>query len=163
MGLASWLDDSTEKQQVGRVAFFVEAGHQNGNKADAEIRRWSQNEDGRKFYGGHTFVKKVDAPLVQAADLLVWQAAKFMKDKLSRARGPRRDFLSLMHHPHAFAYVVLYDEHLIHSIDNARHLVDPFRDLYIDAVFSDTDIANDIVKEYHRIAVRRTRRGLIEL
>lgn len=163
IAMAAWLDGTTRKQETGKIALFVERGHQNGNKADAEIRRWSENEDGQQFYAAHSFVGKQDAPIIQAADLLVWQSAKFMKDKLFGTRPPRKDFLSLMRHPHAFAYIVLYQRHFGHSVDNTPHIEDPFRDGYLNAVFSDTDTSNDIVNQYHDIMERRAKSGIISV
>lgn len=92
---------------------------------------------------------------MQAADLLVWSASKFMKEKFFGERPPRRDFLSLMRHPHAFAYVVRHNNFLGHSIDNAPHKEDSFRDMYLEAVFSNTDLGNEIVDRYHLMAQNR--------
>lgn len=47
--------------------------------------------------------------LLQAADLLAWQSAKYMKDGLSAKRPPRKDFLSLMEHPHSLLYLGFKD------------------------------------------------------
>ncbi|MBB5987366.1 DUF3800 domain-containing protein [Sphingobium lignivorans] len=151
MGLAAWLSD----KRPSSIAFFFEAGHRNGAIAEREIIRWAHNEADKEYYSSHAFVKKGEVHLLEAADLLVWQAAKFMKDKISKARAPRYDFLSLMEHNHAFAYLVIEGTRIALSIDNNPHLDDPLRDGYLMAVFSETSDQEAVVRDYHRFFVAK--------
>ena len=100
-------DMASLQDATARVAFFFETGHGTGNIAS---RMLTARTDGyfytkaSKWYVSHAFAKKTEVRLLQAADLLVWQGAKYLKDKVSKARKPRKDFKSLMELPHRFYY-----------------------------------------------------------
>ena len=80
------------------IHFFFESGHQSADKAHEFVAQRLQE------YGASlSFLPKGEACLLQAADLLAWQAAKYTKDSITKARKPRKDFLSLMEHRHCFA------------------------------------------------------------
>lgn len=149
MGLASWLSDKVPS----RIAYFFEAGHKDGALADREIISWMHDESSKKYYAAHAFARKTDVRLLQAADLLVWQAAKFMKDKIANTRPPRGDFLSLMEHPHVFSYVVLQGNKFGLSVDNDPHLANDLRDTYLMAVFSDAADQEHVVRGFHDMFV----------
>lgn len=87
---------------------------------------------------------------MQAADILVWQSAKFMQDKVSMARGPRADFVSLIQHPTAFGYVVVHNNTLALSVDNSPEIPESDRDEYIRAMFSGAAWDDQILDKYHR-------------
>jgi len=164
MGLTAWLKGESKKQKgVGNIAFFIESGHQNGNKADAEIRRWSKTTPGGQLYVAHKFALKDEVPLLQAADLLVWQAHKFMKDKITEARPPRRDFVSLMRHPHTFTYVTPGKKKLWLPVDNSPLKQNVLWDTYHLGVFSNGAAADAIVEHFHSIEMARLARGGIKV
>ena len=87
--------------QIGKMAYFFEAGHSSAPQAD-EIMRTMLAQPAVKHqfrYAAHAFVEKRDAPQIQAADLLAWQ---WYTDRRHTAEGrPRRkDCASLLqlHH-----------------------------------------------------------------
>src|SRR5690606_18032419 len=133
-----------------RIAYFFEAGHKNGALAERGVLEWAREGAHNQFYASHTFARKQDVRLLQAADLLVWQAAKFMKDKVTNTRAPRKDFMSLMEHSHVFAYIILDGSYVGMSIDNNPERADLFRDAYLLSVFSDGQ-DEPTVKAYHRM------------
>ena len=63
--------------------------------------------------------------------------------------GPRADFLSLVQHPTAFGYVVLQSNTLALSIDNQPDALDPERDVYLRAMFSDRPEDRTVLRAYH--------------
>jgi hypothetical protein len=46
------------------------------------------------------FARKAEVTLLEAADLLCWQAAKYIKDRAGKECLPRKDFLALIERPH---------------------------------------------------------------
>ena len=87
------------------VAYFFESGH------DSEGLTYKLLAE--KLKGSNasvSFARKREVPLLQAADLLAWQTAKYVKDNTSKARPPRADFLSLMEHEHDFLFMNHYDD-----------------------------------------------------
>lgn len=82
------------------VALIFEAGHEDEKKAKHRVaHKWAE------FASSLTFKKKGTMRLLEAADLLAWQARKYVKDRVSGERPPRKDFLSLMEHPHFIFYM----------------------------------------------------------
>ncbi|MBR0824906.1 DUF3800 domain-containing protein [Bradyrhizobium manausense] len=91
----------------GNVSYFFEAGHANRSEAYGHIARKLPREIDSVVFGS-----KVGTPLLGAADLLAWQSTKYAKDwRYPTMRGekpkrpPRKDFQSLVEHPHMFAYM----------------------------------------------------------
>lgn len=92
----------------GDIAFFFEQGHKSKNSAYSHIAHKVKREN-----DSLSFRAKEKMRLLQAADLLAWQSAKYAKDySFARwieneepKRSPRKDFLSLMEHDHSFMYL----------------------------------------------------------
>jgi len=91
----------------GNIAYFFEAGHKNkGSAYNYLAEKVKRPEDSL------TFACKTQVPLLQSADLLAWQSTKYAKDYfyqrqdgVSPTRAPRKDFQSLMEHPHTFLHL----------------------------------------------------------
>lgn len=96
-GLKSFL---STRRLTGDIAYFFESGHPSKGTAYNLIAN-KLAEDGNSL----TFAGKEQAILLQAADLLAWQCTKYVKDRRSNARPPRKDFLSLVEHVHTLIYV----------------------------------------------------------
>ena len=109
IGLGAWL---AENDPTGKVAYVFEAGHKTGPKAHQVILSGLPGTE-RTFqdiFSGLTFKRKEELPLLQAADLLVWQARKFLNDFLNNARPPRKDFVTLIESRlHVIAFKVTED------------------------------------------------------
>lgn len=82
------------------ISYFFETGHKNRGRAFNHIA-----DHLRSVSSPITFAAKEDIRLLQAADLLAWQTAKYQKDKITGARPPRKDFLSMMEHMHSFVHM----------------------------------------------------------
>lgn len=95
--LYSFLDIHRMKDDV---AYFFETGHKNRGRAYHHVA-----EKLNSMSATLSFAEKQKVRLLQAADLLAWQCAKYAKDRSSDARPPRKDFLSLMEHRHSLAYM----------------------------------------------------------
>jgi hypothetical protein len=132
MSLCAWLSDKGPSQ----IAFFLESGHASASKSASKIDRLKSDPDVAKCYLSYTFAQKEDVRLLQAADLLAWQSTKFIKDKISKKRKPRGDFLELLKHPHAFHYVVFHNNQVGISIDESPHIPFSPRDDYVRAMFA---------------------------
>lgn len=120
----------------GKVAAFFESGHKHGSKAQRYINETPYEGHIAGRFSSVTFAKKEDIRLLQAADLLAWQCTKHVKGKVFDNRPPRKDFVSLMSHPHSIAYVVFQE-----NVGNGKLDVNPImpnarRDEYICAMFS---------------------------
>jgi len=89
------------------IAYYFEDGHKNKRSAYNHIAH-----EVKRDRDTLTFAAKTEAPLLQAADLLAWQSAKYAKDYFfarwagqKPKRSPRKDFQSLMEHDHTFMYL----------------------------------------------------------
>ena len=100
----SWLD---KLKFNGRVAFFFEAGHASQPEADKVMRDIYALPEMTAVdrYAGHAFVDKKLALPLQAADLLAWQSYTEIRRKTEGKTHPRKDFASLMQHPHQVMFV----------------------------------------------------------
>ena len=85
------------------ILYFFESGHKHARSAYVHVAN-RLVALGAKL----TFRKKDELCLLQAADLLAWQACKYAKDYESKARPPRKDFLSLVEHRHTFAFLSVH-------------------------------------------------------
>lgn len=159
MGICAWFTNRPQTQ----IEFVFEAGHVNGKKADRHLmtHRSGNDPDISRVYHSHRFANKTDTPLLQAADLLVWQSAKFMRDKVAGARRPRADFISLVHHPTVFGYVVLHNNTLALSIDDYPAAQERERDEYIRAMFSDAHTDDSLIDAYHAAFAARNAQGKV--
>jgi hypothetical protein len=85
-----------------RLKLFYEAGHKNSGNALAYFN------DKKEFYPNtsFSFIKKRNSGMIQAADILIWQYAKFIKDLTKESRLPRLDFRSIMKIPGIFLVLV---------------------------------------------------------
>ena len=95
----------TQHRLDGGLAYFFETGHKNKGRAYNHVAAKIQ-----QMGASLTFADKTKVRLLQAADLLAWQTTKYVKDKLSGARPPRKDFLSLMEHDHMFMHITIRRE-----------------------------------------------------
>jgi hypothetical protein len=105
VGLASFLD--LQRLDARDTAYFFESGHKNKGRAYQHVAQRIE-EMGASI----TFAGKEQVCLLQAADLLAWQSTKYVKDRMSGARGPRKDFLSLMEHRHSILYQTIDNNEL---------------------------------------------------
>ena len=96
--LYSFLDMNRTKG--GEIAYFFENGHSKKNSAYGHLP-----EKLKRYSASMTFADKDKVPLLQAADILAWQSAKYVKDRMSGKRAPRKDFMSLMEHRHSLMYL----------------------------------------------------------
>lgn len=85
-----------------KIAYFFEAGHSSEGRAYNRLAKFAA-----KSGASVSFARKGDAHLLEAADLLAWQSAKYLKDALSKKRAPRKDFLSLMEHRHSHVLLTI--------------------------------------------------------
>lgn len=102
-GVQNWIK---ERNYQGKVAYFFEAGHQSASEADALMRKTFHDPVLRHAsgYSGHSFVDKVEAPPIQAADLLAWHSYTELRHRFEN-RPRRKDFASLLQHPHKIVHV----------------------------------------------------------
>ena len=96
----------------GDTAYFFEAGHSSSGRAYNHLARRIA-----EFATSITFARKSDVKLLQAADLLAWQASKYAKDKYGGTRPPRKDFLSLMEHRHTLFWLSRKDDEKVMGIE----------------------------------------------
>lgn len=104
-GVINWIEDVNYQ---GDVAYFFEAGHASQPEANQimekifavpELRRASR-------YVAHAFVTKEKSLPVQAADLLAWQFYTDIRRQLRGETRHRKDFQSLIDHPHQVTFVL---------------------------------------------------------
>lgn len=92
--ISSHLEDSGIKS---RVAYTFEAGHKHKSETDRYMRSIAVSESRRAFfhYRSHSFESK-DRALLQTADLIAWEWAKFISEvdpKVETGRNPMRQSL----------------------------------------------------------------------
>ncbi len=83
-----------------KLAIFFEAGHASSGKSKEILDKVMVGEQGSKYeiFTGYTFAKKGELCLLEAADMLVWQTTKYIKDAAFTSRPPRKDFYRLAKH-----------------------------------------------------------------
>ena len=88
---------------VTSTSFFFEAGHANQSKSNAMMKRvFSEPIMKAEYrYSSHEFVEKVQAPPVQAADIIAWQWFKNTMRMRSGLTEPRADCKAVLEVPHA--------------------------------------------------------------
>lgn len=96
--LQSYL--STHRIEAG-IAYFFENGHPSKGSAYNRIANELKSIPNSSIL----FAEKAQIPLLQAADILAWQSAKFVKDRMQNLRPMRKDFENLLEHRHTLAYV----------------------------------------------------------
>ena len=94
------------------VLFIFESGHKKGPSAGKVLDLLNQQISSSKIDFIRSircgFAPKQENCLLQSADILVWQLAKFIKDKHSNKRALRRDFRSLLEITHVFGVYYTY-------------------------------------------------------
>jgi Protein of unknown function (DUF3800) len=130
------------QDREAKVAFFFESGHGTGSLIENVLAPKHGNPQGVAYlnaYISHTFAAKKDVRLLQTADLLVWQSAKYLKDKVNGSRPPRKDFASLIENQdqHMFQYLATQGSKWMLGADQRPDLANEGRDKTLRLVFSD--------------------------
>jgi hypothetical protein len=86
----------------GETVYFFETGHKSRGDAYNHVARRIGELSSSIAFG-----MKDQVRLLQAADLLAWQTAKYAKDIYGQKRPPRKDFMSLLEHPHTLAFLTV--------------------------------------------------------
>jgi hypothetical protein len=102
-GVASWIKATGFK---GSMHYYFEDGTETQNNASWSILQMMKEPEMRTeaCYEGHSFVPKMRAPGVQAADILAWHAGQDCKRAL-RGDPIRKDFASLSEIPHRVIHI----------------------------------------------------------
>jgi hypothetical protein len=118
--LVWWLK---ENDPGSEMAYFFEAGHPTAEAAWSILNdkfRAAQTPEILKILGPIVAEDRKKVCLLQAADLLVWQATKFVKRRIvSKIRRPRGDFIELMSK---------WKQHIFVYVDSTSSLYSTFRD-----------------------------------
>lgn len=93
----------------GKVAYFFEAGHASKSQLNVIMDGIFALPWQRDFfrYAGHAFLEKQSSGALQCADILAWQWAKNVKDRMEGISKPRADLWSLLEKPH---FTIHFDE-----------------------------------------------------
>ena len=89
------------RKEPYKLSLFYESGHKNGHKA---YQYFHEKTEGNRL--SFAFVDKADTGMIQAADIIVWQYAKFIKDVVQSNRPRRKDFKFLMQKSGLFFHIV---------------------------------------------------------
>jgi Protein of unknown function (DUF3800) len=90
------------------LAIFIEDGHSSKKFAKTALEKNLILDAIVKDGPPITFASKMQVCLLQSADLLVWQAAKYIKDIVNLSKTePRKDFKALMEANHQFYFISL--------------------------------------------------------
>lgn len=116
-----------------KVALFAEA---DCNDMRFAIRNLHNLAD-LQGYSSHTFAKKSELCLLQAADLLAWQLNRDIRGRFLENRPRRKDFASLLQHSHLFCYTGIHDDKATLRLDvNPAVLDNESLNNYLKAIFS---------------------------
>ena len=142
--------DSTLSTEIAGDGYdlYIEDGHSSKAKAVQEIERIKRLGSHGKLLS-YAFVKKKDAVLLQAADLLVWQFAKNIKDKAFGSRGHRKDFIALTSRKHTAFYHTMVRDRGLTVLDNDPHEVIEARDIQVKQMFRREPFTDPALKEWH--------------
>jgi hypothetical protein len=83
----------------GSVNYIFEAGHSNQKQARLVLDKLHDDAKKEEFVFGSSFQNKLEAPLLQSADILAWHCQKYVKRKMN-GQIVRADFRSLLRLPH---------------------------------------------------------------
>jgi hypothetical protein len=86
---------SKETGYKGRFEYIFEAGHKHQEEAN-RIMNAIHGSNSSESYSSHKFVSKQDAPPLQAADMLAWQYAHYIKRRSEGFSNRRKDFEALL-------------------------------------------------------------------
>lgn len=102
-GVSAWIEATSFE---GEMHYYFEEGTDTESNASYCITRMMKDAELRQAarYGGHSFVPKVRAPGLQAADILAWHAGQDCKRAL-RGDPIRKDFASLCEIPHKVVHM----------------------------------------------------------
>jgi Protein of unknown function (DUF3800) len=105
----------SQKDPDAKIMFYFEDGHASQGIADKYLKKLPWHPQGAvvKHFLDHKFCGKKEKCLLQAADVLVWQTARFIKDKYKRTyknatKVPRLDYLALAEKPTLYHYLFVY-------------------------------------------------------
>lgn len=94
--LALWAE---RREIVAEFSYIFEAGHENQHEANIIMQALATEPDEKRReyrYTAHRFLKKQDAPPLQAADFLAWQVFTYHKRKAVGHLRPRADFKAVI-------------------------------------------------------------------
>jgi hypothetical protein len=132
--------------ELNKISFFFEAGHESGYLAHKYIQEKSKEWIIPLFYAGHSFVKKAEVPAVQAADILAWHAAKFVKrNYIEGNKKLRKDYASLLHAPHMYHYFICDHRGKLLILDRYPECLNPETERVVTGMFSKSIEAEDIL------------------
>lgn len=133
------------------MSCYYEAGHKYSSRA---LQRFEARRNDFPKIKSLSVVDKTFSGMIQAADILVWQFAKFVKDTSMSARPPRKDFLSLMSVPSFFPHIYPYQGNNVSmwywNSTNVSHeeTARQARDLY-DLSLSNADLLDRHTHTFH--------------
>lgn len=140
----------THFDRDGKIAAFFESGHASQPRADTYMKRPPLSASSMaKHFSSHTFAKKTDVRLLQAADLLVWQWAKYIKDKAFNGRKTRGDFQSLMDHRNAVMFGVTHGKKVLLVVDEHPHVANKWRDQIIIELFTHQEVSDKALRAFY--------------
>ena len=86
----------------GKIGYFFEGGHANKGELGKIMRSVFSVPELRRHYawGGDAFLDKKSSGALQCADILAWQWAKNVKDRMRGNMKTRKDLFSLLEKPH---------------------------------------------------------------
>jgi Protein of unknown function (DUF3800) len=129
-----------------KLSCFYEDGHKHSGLARARF------EHNRKTYPNVDSLKHVakeSSGMVQAADILVWQFAKFTKDAANSMRPIRKDFLSLLRSPLFFPHIYPHEgKHFSMWYWNSSSILHPDARLQAKNLY-DNSLSNLDLKQRH--------------
>ena len=127
---------------------YMEDGHSSKGRAAQDIKR-SIGLGAHDRMSSFAFVKKRDSILLQAADLLVWQFAKNVKDKVFSGRRIRKDFIALTGQKHTMFYYTLVSDRGFTVMDNDPQAVIESRDEQIRQMFLRKPFTEAALRQWH--------------
>lgn len=132
----------------GKVAVFIEKGHAREAQAMSQIMAWAKLHT--NLVTGYGSADKTGLPLLQAADFLAWQIAKYVKDKVRKQRRPREDYKSLVQHKSWFTYLAIEAEAEFAFMDEDPHLESDERDKMLESLFKNGISTSAAVGAFYR-------------
>ena len=155
-GMAHQLDTTPDRFDPP-LSIFVESGHNSETIAQDELSRGVREHAGPNP-PAVIFANKRQITLLQAADIISWQATKRHKDIISGRRGPRKDYLELMKVHQEYIYYSVDQagvQNHFHDNDASNRSTPPerqrVREDYVRALFSFGEDADKIIDEFHRM------------
>jgi len=129
------------------LSLFYENGHKHGYKA---YKYFQEKKDSTRI--SFSFIDKQSSGMIQAADIIVWQYAKFVKDKALSNRKTRADFRILAQKYGLYCHSFQIKGKILLAFLSSDEVDIPDALILLKQIFSDAEPTDGPLKAFYELA-----------